>query len=193
MLNIHLPYSLLGYLPKRNQSLCTYKDLYKNVHSRFIYSRPNLGTAQMSINRWMDKLWCIHTVEYYMQQYAKYKKLDQKSMYYMILFTWNSRKCKLISINKAAQAIKNLPEMQETWVWSLAREDILEKGMATHSSILACKSHEQWSLAGCSLWGCKQLDTTERLIHTTKQISGCLWMVWEGERGARDRLHRGMS
>ena len=65
--------------------------------------------------------------------------------------------------------------------------------MATHSSILACKSHEQWSLAGCSLWGRKELDTTERLTHTTKQISGCLWMVWEGERGTRDRLHRGMS
>ena len=27
--------------------------------------------------------------------------------------------------------------MQETWVWSLAWEDPLEKGMATHSSILA--------------------------------------------------------
>ena len=32
---------------------------------------------------------------------------------------------------------KNLPDMQETWVWSLGREDPLEKGMATPSSILA--------------------------------------------------------
>ena len=30
---------------------------------------------------------------------------------------------------------KNLPAMQETWVQYLAREDSLEKGMATHSSI----------------------------------------------------------
>ena len=36
-----------------------------------------------------------------------------------------------------AQAIKRLPAMQETWVWSLGREDPLEKEMATHSSILA--------------------------------------------------------
>ena len=36
-----------------------------------------------------------------------------------------------------AQAVKNLPAMQETWVRSLGREDPLEKGMATHSSILA--------------------------------------------------------
>ena len=36
-----------------------------------------------------------------------------------------------------AQRVKNLPAMQETWVLSLGREDPLEKGMATHSSILA--------------------------------------------------------
>ena len=35
------------------------------------------------------------------------------------------------------QVVKNLPAMQETWVQSLGREDPLEKGMATHSSILA--------------------------------------------------------
>ena len=33
--------------------------------------------------------------------------------------------------------VKNLPEIWETWVQSLAWEDPLEKGMATHSSILA--------------------------------------------------------
>ena len=36
-----------------------------------------------------------------------------------------------------AQVVKNLPAMQETWVQSLGWEDPLEKGMATHSSILA--------------------------------------------------------
>ena len=36
-----------------------------------------------------------------------------------------------------AQMVKNLPKVQETRVQSLAREDPLEKGMATHSSILA--------------------------------------------------------
>ena len=33
--------------------------------------------------------------------------------------------------------VKSLPAMQETQVWSLGQEDILEKEMATHSSILA--------------------------------------------------------
>ena len=38
-----------------------------------------------------------------------------------------------------AQTAKNLPAVQETWVRSLGQEDPLENGMATHSSILACK------------------------------------------------------
>ena len=41
-----------------------------------------------------------------------------------------------------AQQVKNLPAMQETQetqVWSLSREDPLEKEMATHSGILSCK------------------------------------------------------
>ena len=40
------------------------------------------------------------------------------------------------------------------------REDALEEGMATHSSILAWESHGQRSLAGYSPWGHKGSDTT---------------------------------
>ena len=36
-----------------------------------------------------------------------------------------------------AQTVQNSPAMQETWVQSLGQEDSVEKGMATHSSILA--------------------------------------------------------
>ena len=36
-----------------------------------------------------------------------------------------------------AQMVKSLPSMRETWVRSLDQEDLLEKEMATHSSILA--------------------------------------------------------
>ena len=36
-----------------------------------------------------------------------------------------------------AQTVKNPPAMQETWVHSLGQEDLLEKGMATHSTNLA--------------------------------------------------------
>ena len=40
-------------------------------------------------------------------------------------------------VSLVAQMVKNLPTMQEIWVSSLRKEDPLEKGMATHSSILA--------------------------------------------------------
>ena len=38
-----------------------------------------------------------------------------------------------------AQMVKRLPIMQETWIQSLGQKDLLEKEMATHSSILAWK------------------------------------------------------
>ena len=44
--------------------------------------------------------------------------------------------------NRASQVVpwvKNLPEIQETWVQSLGQEDALEEEMATHSSILSWK------------------------------------------------------
>ena len=39
-----------------------------------------------------------------------------------------------------AQTVKNLPVLQATWVQSLGQKDSLEKGMATHSSILAWRN-----------------------------------------------------
>ena len=55
-------------------------------------------------------------------------------------------------------------EIQEMQVQSLP-EDPLSKEVATYSSILARKSHEQRSLAGYSPWGCKDSNTTEH-THT---------------------------
>ena len=57
--------------------------------------------------------------------------------------------------------VKNLPAMQETWLQFLDQEDPLEKGMATHFSILAWKipwTEDPWDL--------KELDMTERLTFT---------------------------
>ena len=49
----------------------------------------------------------------------------------------NINYCTYTRASLVAQLVKNLPAVQETWVWSLGWEDPLEKGMATHSSILA--------------------------------------------------------
>ena len=55
-----------------------------------------------------------------------------------------------------AHLIKNPLAMQETWVQSVSWEDPLEKGMATHSSILAWRTHALYSP-----WGHRESDTTE--------------------------------
>ena len=52
--------------------------------------------------------------------------------------------------------VKNLLAMRETWVQSLGWEYPLEKGMATHLSILACRFPMDRSLADYSLWGYKE-------------------------------------
>ena len=57
--------------------------------------------------------------------------------------------------------VTNLPAVQESWVQFLGQEDTLEKGMATHSGIFAWRIPGMGSLAGCRLWGCTELDTTE--------------------------------
>ena len=57
-----------------------------------------------------------------------------------------------------AQLVKNLPAMQETWVQSLGWEDVLEEGMAVHSSILA------WSIPMDSgACGHKEADVTGQM------------------------------
>ena len=57
--------------------------------------------------------------------------------------------------------VKSLPTVWETRIQSLGLEDLLEKEMATHSSILAWKIQWMGNLVGYSPWGRKELDTTE--------------------------------
>ena len=65
-----------------------------------------------------------------------------------------------------AQLVKYLPAMRETWVQSLGWEDPLEKGKASHSSILA------WRIP--SSWGHKELDTAERL--SLENLKNHIWL-----------------
>ena len=56
-----------------------------------------------------------------------------------------------------AQMVKRLPTVQETWVQSLGWEDLLEKGMATHSSILAWKIPWTQELDGLQSMGSQRV------------------------------------
>ena len=57
--------------------------------------------------------------------------------------------------------VKNLPAVQKTRVHSLDQEDPLEKGMATHSSILARKSPQTEEPGGLQSTRSQEPDTTE--------------------------------
>ena len=56
-----------------------------------------------------------------------------------------------------AQLVKNLPAMWETWVQSLGQEDPLEKGMGTHSSILAWRIPWTEELGGLQSMGSQRV------------------------------------
>ena len=59
-----------------------------------------------------------------------------------------------------SQILKRVLILQETWVLFLHWEDLLERDMATHSSILAGKSYGQRSLRELPSMGSQEWDTT---------------------------------
>ena len=78
----------------------------------------------------------------------------------------SSSSSKLDKASLVAHLVKNLPDMQETQSQSLGQEDLLEKGMATHSRILG-----QRSLVGYSPW------VKENLLTPHHNDVAWLWQI----------------
>ena len=76
--------------------------------------------------------------------------------------------------SQVAQWVKNPPATQETQVRSLAWEDPLEEGMATHSSILAWSIPWTEEPGGLSPQPHKEWDTTKATEHTSTQSNATL-------------------
>ena len=79
--------------------------------------------------------------------------------------------------------LKNLPEMWESWVWSLGQKDALEKEMATHSSILAWRiplTEEPGELQSLGLQkvGHHWATNTHTHTHTHTQTHGMILRCW---------------
>ena len=73
--------------------------------------------------------------------------------------------------------------MQETRVWALGREDPLEKGMATHSSILAWRIPWTEEPGGLQSMGHKELDMIEWLTFDLKIQDQLIKITFLGEGG----------
>ena len=69
-----------------------------------------------------------------------------------------------------AQTVKSLPAVQQTWVQSLGQEDPLEKGMASHSCVLAWRISWAEEPGGLQSLGHKELDTAEQLTLFTYRV-----------------------
>ena len=74
-----------------------------------------------------------------------------------------------------AQTVKNLPAMQETWVWSLGQEDTLEKGMASHSSIVAWKIPWTKEPSGLQPMGSRKCQTCSVQLPSLVQLFVTPW------------------
>ena len=103
-------------------------------------------------NKFYDSVFILH----YMCIFFKHFFLDIPSDTYL-----SGR----LPSSQVAPMEKNLPAMQETWIWFLSQKEPLENGMVVYSSILAWRI--PWTEKPGRLyspWGPKELDTTERLI-----------------------------
>ena len=70
----------------------------------------------------------------------------------------------IMGLPLVAQTVKRLPTMWEAWVQTLGQEDLLEKEMATHSSILAWKIPWMEEPGRLQSMGSKRVsDMTEQL------------------------------
>ena len=68
--------------------------------------------------------------------------------------------------------VKNLPAMQETWVQFLSQENPLQKGMATHSSILAWRIPWTKEHGRLQIHELAELDSTEQLPLSLTESEG---------------------
>ena len=82
-----------------------------------------------------------------------------------------------------AQMVKNLPAMQETWVWSLGQEIPWRRKWLPTPIFLPGESHGQRNLVGYSPWGHKELDVTEQWTLKRDRVEICFGTVLRADGG----------
>ena len=84
------------------------------------------------------------------------------------------------------QIVKNPLAMQETWVWSLSGEDLLERGVSTHPSVLAWRTPWKMNPAGLKSMGMQRVGhnwvTFTHWLTQGMGESGLYKLSWEESR-----------
>ena len=57
--------STTGYLPKENRNTVSKRYVHPYVYCSIIYNSQSMEITQVSIGRWIKKMWCVYTMEYY--------------------------------------------------------------------------------------------------------------------------------
>ena len=118
----------------------------KQIISKFVwkYKKPQIATCTLKSSPFLFMAMLVHHLSAFFPPYIQFLFLHWHQSYVNIL------EKKKICCCHIGSAVKNLPVMQQTSVQSLGLEDPLEKEMATHSSILACRIPWTEELVGYS-------------------------------------------
>ena len=124
---------------KDNKHACTYKQtkIYLNKHTSF-YCSSLFYTSQTLHFLQIEDLWQVCKCHFFSTAFARFMCLSHAGISHNISYLFIIIIFVLVLCGPplVAQLVKNLPEMLEIPVQFLGREDLLEKGQATHSSVL---------------------------------------------------------
>ena len=109
----------------------------------------------LDLNSWYQyEVIIFKVIQIQILLFINYKEKLYRSKYYYSLIT------KKRGAFQMAQRVKCLPAVQETQVWSLGREDPLQKEMASHSSTLAWRTPWTEEPGGLQPMGSQEVDAT---------------------------------
>ena len=127
---------------------------------------------------WFDLLAVQGTLKSLLQHHNSKASILQCWAFFMVQLSHPYMAYKADFSSLAAQAVKNLPAKQKTWVQSLGQEDPMEKGIETHPSILA------WETPWAEVPGRLQSMGSQRVRHdwaTNTLIFSTSWearIIW---------------
>ena len=114
------------------------ENAHLNIWICYIHFKTTHGDFALTTNCYKIKIYLYQ----FLTKEIKYTCPSSSRFSKWLKCHWGVKKRSITVINSeqaslVAQMVMSLPVMQEIWVWSLGREDTLDKGLTTHSSILA--------------------------------------------------------